>query len=122
MSDANPFLSPGCPIKPLGIIKTEGISMGGAEIIVISALQQPTKLSLEKVGKNHLIFLCGGTEWLESTFPQSGPHGFDFSQPQASSALITACCSLGVVTLNWGRLFDANNEIIWPLPSESTAP
>ncbi|PTR07892.1 MULTISPECIES: hypothetical protein [unclassified Novosphingobium] len=123
MSEANPFLSPESPIKPLGILKTEGIFVGDAEIIVISALQLPVKLSMKQLGKNHLIFLCGGIDWLERTFWRcSGAADANFNGQAAAEALITACCSLGIATLNWGRLFDANGELVWPLPSESTAP
>ncbi len=137
MSELNPFLALDCPIEPLGSL-VNGDGLIDPVIAVISASGYPVKLNVRNLGKNHLIHVCGGDDWLKAAFPQYAKPGLalehgrwvpieapaliGFDQAEASRALITACCARGVVRQDGPCLLDAAGRLIWPREPERAAP
>lgn len=136
MSEQNPFLSPGSPIEPLGIL-SDRIDLNDLEIVVISAMGDAIKLGMNKLGKNHLTAACAGDQWLSEVFPQYAkpsyvwqnghweveelPKVISFDQVEASRALILACCARGPVRQHVSQLLDAVGNVVWPRPNQGGA-
>jgi hypothetical protein len=136
---AEPFLSPGSPIEPLGIL-SDRIGLNDPEIVVISAMGDAIKLGMNKLGKNHLIAVCADDQWLREEFPQYGkpvyeqqngrwevtapPEVIGFNQIDASRALILACCmrgSLIICASHASQLLDGAGNVVWPRPNQGGA-
>lgn len=95
-AEPNPFCSDLSPVKPLGVVSSED----GHEIRVVDFLGNTVALKAGQLGKNVLIAVCGGSDWLQGHFPQyerssvalNGTKLVGFDQPNASAGLIIACC------------------------------
>jgi hypothetical protein len=136
MSEPNPFLAPGSPIEPLGILYDRPGSNDPA-IIVIGAMGDAIKLRMNNLGKIHLTAACAGDQWLRQAFPQYAkpsyvwqngrwevaelPEVISFDQVKASRALIVACCARGPVQQHANQLLDAAGNVAWPRPGQGGA-
>jgi hypothetical protein len=107
---AEPFLSPGSPIEPLGIL-SDRIGLNDPEIVVISAMGDAIKLGMNKLGKNHLIAVCADDQWLREEFPQYGKPVYE---QQNGRWEVTAPPE--VIGFNQ---IDASRALIWPAACEA---